>query len=72
MNFRTFSVAAAVSAASVSLLAGEVQPNALFSDHMVLQQGQTVPVWGTGNPGEKVTVQFGEQEVSTTTGEDGR
>lgn len=29
-----------------------------FSDGMVLQRGETVPVWGTAAEGEKVTVEF--------------
>ena len=33
----------------------------IFSDHAVLQAGQPVPVWGTAEPGEKVTVEFGGQ-----------
>lgn len=28
---------------------------AIFSDHMVLQRGQPVPVWGSGRPGATVT-----------------
>jgi sialate O-acetylesterase len=48
-----------------------VRPNALFSDGAVLQQGMKVPVWGTANDGEKVTVKFAGQEVSTTA-KDGR
>src|SRR5438132_8910746 len=43
-----------------------VKPHALFSDGMVLQQGMRVPVWGSAEPGEKVTVRFQDQEVSTT------
>lgn len=42
-----------------------VTPNALFSDNAVLQQGITVPVWGTADDGEQVTVTFGKQKVST-------
>jgi len=42
-----------------------VKPNSLFSNNMVLQQGVTVPVWGTANDGEKVTVEFNGQKVST-------
>lgn len=42
------------------LLAGiaraDVKPAAIFSDHMVLQQGMSAPVWGTAEPGEQVTV----------------
>jgi sialate O-acetylesterase len=34
----------------------ELSTAPLFCDHMVLQRSSHVPVWGTGNPGEKVTV----------------
>ena len=44
----------------------------VFSDHMVLQQGMVVPVWGTGNPGERVTVIFAGQEKSTNADDGGR
>src|SRR5207253_674600 len=43
------------------------QPHALFSDNMVLQRDIRVPVWGTADEGEQVTVRFQDQEVSTTT-----
>ena len=46
--------------------AGAAVPNPLFSDNAVLQQGVEVPVWGTGQNGEKVTVEFAGQKVSTT------
>lgn len=49
---------------SVSLNA-EVKPNPLFSDGAVLQRGQPVPVWGTARDGEKVTVEFDNQKIST-------
>ncbi len=48
----------------------EVKPAALFSDHMVLQQGMAVPVWGWAEPGEQVTVTFGEQKQSATAAAD--
>ena len=44
-----------------------LKPNSLFSDNMVLQQGVDVPVWGTADEGEKVTVEFEGQKVSTIT-----
>jgi sialate O-acetylesterase len=44
----------------------EVRLHNLFTDHMVLQQGTDVPVWGWADEGEKVIVSFREQEVSTT------
>lgn len=43
-----------------------VKPHALFSDNAVLQQGMKVPIWGTADDGEKVTVKFQDQAVSTT------
>lgn len=42
-----------------------ITPNSLFSDHMVLQQGVTVPVWGNAAIGERVTIHFNGQTVST-------
>ena len=42
-----------------------VSPAALYSDNAVLQQGIPVPVWGTADNGERVTVEFQGQEVST-------
>ena len=41
-----------------------IEPNALFSDNTVLQQKVKVPVWGTSDKSEKVTVSFAGQEVS--------
>lgn len=37
----------------------------VFSHHMVLQQGQPVPVWGWGEDGQKVTVRLGQQRLTT-------
>jgi sialate O-acetylesterase len=44
----------------------DVKLNPLFSDGAVLQRGQVVPIWGTADDGEKVTVEFGKQKVSST------
>ena len=49
-----------------SPLQAEVQPNPLFTDGAVLQRGQNAPVWGTVNDGEKITVEFATQTVTTT------
>ncbi len=43
-----------------------VKPHPLFSDNCVLQQGMKVPVWGTADDGEKVTVKLQDQEASAT------
>jgi sialate O-acetylesterase len=55
-----------------SAMWAEVKPASVFGDHMVLQSGMAVPVWGTADPGEKVTVTFAGQTVATTAGTDGR
>jgi sialate O-acetylesterase len=40
--------------------------NELFSDNAVLQQGIKLPVWGTADNGEKITVSIAGQTVETT------
>lgn len=61
---------------SLLLLSGRLEADvalsALFQDHLVLQRGRPVPIWGRAAPGEGVTVRFGRQEVSTTATADGR
>src|SRR6201999_2005251 len=42
----------------------DVKLPAIFAEHMVLQQGMPVPVWGTADAGEEVTVSFGDQKQS--------
>jgi sialate O-acetylesterase len=43
----------------------------VFGDHMVLQAGQQVPIWGWAKPGESIRVTFAAQEKSTTATNDG-
>ena len=52
--------------------AAAVKPHALFSDHMVLQSGTAVPVFGTADPGEKVTVAVAGRTATATAGANGR
>ncbi len=44
----------------------------VLGDHMVLQRGQDVPVWGRAEPGETVTVTFADQRAAATADEQGR
>ena len=50
----------------------QVKPSALFSDHMVLQSGTLVPIWGTATPGEKVAVTLNGQTRSATADAQGK
>ncbi len=45
---------------------------AIFGDHMVLQQGAKLPVWGTADAGESVTVTVGGETATATAGADGK
>ena len=53
-------------------LSAKVKLPAFFADNMVLQRGMRVPVWGTAQPGESVTVSFAGQTKRGTAGTDGR
>ena len=58
--------------ATAAALHAAVKLPALISDHMVLQQGMPVRVWGTADPGESVSVNFQGQTVSAKAAENGR
>jgi sialate O-acetylesterase len=45
---------------------------AIISDHMVLQRGAAVPVWGWAAPQESVTVRIANQNRTTRAAADGR
>ncbi|MFN0079500.1 MAG: sialate O-acetylesterase [Prosthecobacter sp.] len=45
---------------------------AVFSDHMVLQSGKPVPVWGAAAPGAEVTVAIAGQKKTTTADAEGK
>jgi sialate O-acetylesterase len=65
VSFALASLFAATAAADVKL-------PALFTDHMVLQQGQKNRVWGWAEPGEEVTVAIGDQTQKAAAGNDGK
>ena len=62
----TTAVAAALLASACATFA-DVKLPAIFSDHMVLQQGIPLTVWGWADDGEAVTVKLQGQEATTTT-----
>jgi sialate O-acetylesterase len=69
---RSLLAAAVASAWLTSLANAAVIPHPLFADHAVLQQGAKVPVWGTADRDEAVTVEIADQTVSTTAAADGK
>lgn len=55
-----------------ALHAAELKLPSILSDHMVLQCDQPVPVWGWGDAGEQVTVEFAGQNKSVTADANGK
>jgi sialate O-acetylesterase len=51
--------------ASPGPLRADVRLPGFFGDHMVLQQGTPVLVWGWADPGEQVSVSLAEHQAST-------
>jgi len=50
----------------------DVRLPALFTDHMVLQQGQKNRIWGSADPGEEVIVTIASQRQSATANDKGK
>ncbi len=70
INMKTLSVQAAFILAAVSASA-DVKLNPIFDDHAVLQRDIPVSVYGTAEPGEKVTVAFAGQNKSVSADKEG-
>ena len=62
----SLTLAALLLAPPTALHAAELKLAAVFSDHMVLQCGKAVPVWGWADPGGKITVEFAGQAKAVT------
>lgn len=60
------------SAASSSTQSGVLEIAELFSDHMVMQRGMPVPVWGWSKPGDEVSVSIDQQTKTATADAAGR
>jgi sialate O-acetylesterase len=58
-------IVAAMVAAAVTTASAAVKPHCTFTDNAVLQRGVPLPVCGTADDGETVTVIFQNQKVST-------
>ncbi|MEI6491769.1 MAG: hypothetical protein WCO94_04400 [Verrucomicrobiota bacterium] len=46
-------------------LLAAIKPNAMFADHVVLQRERPVPIWGTADLADKITVTFANQTTKT-------
>lgn len=57
---------------SVTFVEAKVTLPQLFQSGMVLQRGKTIPVWGTADAGETVTVTFNKKQYTTVADEQGR
>jgi len=57
--------------AAAGIVQADVKLPAVLTDHMVLQRGKPVAVWGTADAGEEVTVSFAGQTKQATADKDG-
>lgn len=69
---RTLLLAVTLCASAASQLHAAVHLPAILSDNAVLQADAPIPVWGTADAGEKVTVTLNDQHQNATAGADGR
>jgi len=65
-------LALAILIGGATALRADVKLPAIFGDHMVLQQDSRLPVWGTAEAGEKVSVSIAGKTAETTAGSDGK
>lgn len=65
------SVAAVLSASTIATGEQTLEVAVPFTNNMILQRQVKVPVWGFDLPGTKVTVEFGGQQKSTITNQQG-
>jgi len=73
MKSRALSLLAITLLATPFAASADVSLPTLFSDDMVLQQKTACPIWGSADPGERITVKLGgKTSASTTAGEDGK
>ncbi len=58
--------------ATCMLSSAELRVVDAFTDHMVLQAGKPVAVWGTAEPDQQVTVSFAGQKIMASADQNGR
>jgi len=72
MNKTHTLIALVILLSTASLSPGTVQVAGVFGPEMVLQRNAPVPVWGRADPGEEVTVTFGDQSKTASADKLGR
>ena len=70
-NFLLGATIAFLASIQINYLFANVKVARIFSDHMVLQRNVNAPIWGTADPGEKITVQINGLTSSTVASNDG-
>ncbi|MBC8102556.1 MAG: 9-O-acetylesterase [Cytophagales bacterium] len=70
--FSRFLAPSAILMLGATVAHAEVHPSALFSDNVVLQRGAKIPVFGTADSSEKVTVTLAGKSVSAVADAAGR
>lgn len=71
MKLKTMLAMALGALAAGFAAAGDLAVSAYWQDHMVLQRGKKITVWGKDAAGRTVTVSFAGQTANATTGADG-
>ncbi|NQT39889.1 MAG: hypothetical protein HQ581_20520 [Planctomycetes bacterium] len=46
--------------------AGTLRTHGIFSNNMVIQRDKPITIWGWAEPGQKVSVQFGQEKAAAT------
>jgi len=72
MRSKQLALLAALLTLSTRLSLQAATPHGIFTDHMVLQREMPIPVWGTGQPGEKVAVRLAGHSAETTVDDQGQ
>jgi sialate O-acetylesterase len=67
VSIRFASLAALLLVPISSLADSALLPASVFTDGMVLQREKPIPIWGTGDAGAKVEIQFGEARAACIT-----
>ena len=66
-----FALAVALVSALVASTPDGIELPRVFGDHMVLQRGKSIPVWGRAAPGEAIRVHFGGVAAAAMTDAEG-